>query len=109
MKPAISIQPSSKEMTLSSDRECLQLTCEAEGATSRHWEKQDGKMPLGTPGMNTTTLTLVNLTPEDSGNYRCAMNCFGEKAFSDYVTVTIHGTLTMLPYTVCRYLSYCKI
>ena len=97
MKPAIYIQPSNKEMILASDRECLQLTCEAEGATSRHWEKQDGKMPLGTPGMNTTTLTLVNLTPEDSGNYRCAMNCFGEKAFSDYVTVTIHCTLTMLP------------
>ena len=83
-------------MILASDTECLQLTCQAEGVTSCYWEKQDGNIPSGTPGLNTCTLTLVNLKPEYSGNYRCAVNCFGEKIFSNYATITLYCKLTVV-------------
>ena len=83
-------------MILASDTECLQLTCQAVGVTSCYWEKQDGNIPSGTPGLNTCTLTLVNLKPEYSGNYRCAVNCFGEKIFSNYATITLYCKLTVV-------------
>ena len=74
----------------------LTLTCEADGALSYNWERQNDLIPSDSTGMNTNTLTLINLQPEDAGNYRCvATNASGSTA-SDYANITINGTMTYM-------------
>ena len=69
----------------------VSLTCKADGASSYIWEKQNGVVPHDSTGVNTNTLNLINLQPEDAGNYRCvAINSY-ESSESDYATVTIYS------------------
>jgi len=78
-------------VTISSDTDHLLLTCEAIGATSYYWERQDGSIPSGATGVNTDTLTIFNLTPEDAGNYRCVVNNDSEVDYSNNAEITIFG------------------
>ena len=67
------------------------LTCEADGATSYNWERQSGSIPSGATGVNTNTLTIINLTPEDAGNYRCVATNASGSSQSNYATLTVNG------------------
>ena len=69
------------------------LTCEADGALSYNWERQNGVIPSDSTGMNTNTLTLINLQPEDAGNYRCVATNASGSTPSDYAAITITGTV----------------
>ena len=86
-KPAITIHPHSHAVTLASDTECLQLTCQAVRGSSYNWERQDGSIPSGAIGVYSNTLIIVNLTPEDVGNYRCVVSDGSDRSFSNYATV----------------------
>ena len=67
------------------------LTCEADGASSYNWKRQNDVIPSDSTGVNTNTLTLINLQSEDAGNYRCvATNSRGSNQ-SNYAVVTIYG------------------
>jgi len=80
-------------ITISDEDEHLSvsLTCEAEGATSYHWERQDSNVPYSATGMDSNTLTLVNLTPAHAGNYRCVVCSKSDSNFTNYATITING------------------
>ena len=67
----------------------VSLTCEANGALSYKWERQNATIPSDSTGVNTNTLTLINLQPEDAGNYRCVATNAGGSSESNYATVTI--------------------
>ena len=67
------------------------LTCEANGATSYNWERLNGSIPSGATGVNTSTLTMINLTPEDAGNYRCVATNASGSSQSNYATLTINS------------------
>ena len=67
------------------------LTCEAGGATSYIWTRQSGSIPSGATGVNTNTLTIINLTPEDAGNYRCVATNASGSSESNYANLTVVG------------------
>ena len=67
------------------------LTCEADGASSYNWERQNGVVPSDSIGVNTNALTLINLQPDDAGNYRCVATNASAISFSNYANLTING------------------
>ena len=70
------------------------LTCEANGSSSYMWEKQNRDILSNSTGVNTNTLTLINLQPEDAGNYRCVATNASGSSQSNYANLTINGTVT---------------
>jgi len=90
-------------VAISSDTDHLSLTCEAIGATSYYWERQDGSIPSGATGVNTDTLTIANVTPEDASNYRCIVSNDSEVDYSGWAEVTIIGWLLCYVVYKCRY------
>ena len=55
------------------------------------WIKKNDVLPLRAQGVNTPQLTIVNLTPEDSGDYQCVMSNRTGAISSNFITVIILG------------------
>ena len=55
------------------------------------WIKKNDVLPLRAQGVNTSQLTIVNLTPEDSGDYQCVMSHRLGAISSNFSTVIILG------------------
>lgn len=55
------------------------------------WEKKDGEFHLRAQGVNSHQLSIINIQPDDSGEYRCAMSNSTGKILSDYFLITIKG------------------
>ena len=79
-----------KTITLTNNITNLSLTCEADGASSYNWERQNGDIPSDSTE-NTNTLTFINLRPEDAGNYRCVATNASGSSESNYAHLTING------------------
>ena len=67
------------------------MTCKADGASSYRWEKQNDFIPSSAIGVNTNTLTLINLRLRDAGRYRCIATNDSGSTGSDYATLTVKG------------------
>ena len=48
------------------------------------WEKKNGNLPPKAQGVYSSELTIVNLRPEDSGEYRCIMSNATGRIASSY-------------------------
>ena len=92
MPPVITIHPNDTMVALASDTTSVSLSCEADGATSYKWERHGRNFPSGTKAVNTDTLTIINLTPEDAGNYRCVATNASGSSTSDYAQLNINGS-----------------
>ena len=91
--PHLTKHPVDMKINLVDDNTNVALICEADGAWSYKWEKKDGIIPSDSTGINTNSLILINVQPEDAGNYRCvAINGSGS-SLSDYAElVIVEGT-----------------
>ena len=77
------------EIDLANNNTDVSLTCKADRASSYFWERQNGIIPSNSIGVNTNTLKLINLQPEDAGNYRCVATNTGGNDESDYAVIAI--------------------
>ena len=86
------MQPVSQTITLRVNNFNVSLSCEAEGSNIQYeWEQSDSVIPSNTNGSNTSTIYFFNVSPENSGRYRCkAFNGTGF-GYSNYAVLHIHG------------------
>ena len=89
--PKIVKYPKDVSVDLNSNFVNVTLTCEADGATSYNWKRHSGSIPSGAIGVNTNTLTIINLQPEDAGNYRCVATNASGSSYSEYATIIVKG------------------
>ena len=85
------ISPIRQVIHLTSSNLITSLHCEANAELSYAWEKLDGSIPSSVTGLNTNTLTFVNLEVEDAGEYRCVTTGVCGTSFSEYATIEIFG------------------
>ena len=55
------------------------------------WIKKNETLPLRAQGTSTSHLTIVNLKPEDSGDYQCVMSNSTGTISSRFSTVDVMG------------------
>ena len=55
------------------------------------WIKKNDVLPLRAQGVNTSNISIVNLTPEDSGDYQCVMSNRTGTISSNFSTINITG------------------
>ena len=101
---SITLHPSNVLLYLNKKHNNLTLTCVAKEPLFYYWERENGKIPSRAIGVYTNTLTLINVQPQDAGNYRCVafaclINC--NRSFSDYAAVTVNSKLIMYFRLVC--------
>ena len=89
--PVITTHPIDKEFFIENNNECWSLTCQAEGAETYLWEKEGGSIPKEAKGVDKSTLTLVDLKPAHSGNYRCFACKGSHKIPSDFAIFSVKG------------------
>ena len=57
------------------------------------WEKINDNFSSRIQGIHSSQINIYNVTPEDTGDYRCTMSNSTGVIASNYKTVTIEGNL----------------
>ena len=89
--PHFSIQPQSQTVLFNQKEKSVSLRCAAIGAKSYAWERWGGSIPYRAIGVNTDTLTIVNIQPEDDGIYQCVATNASGTSYSKYATLNVTG------------------
>ena len=55
------------------------------------WEKRYSTLPSRAQGVNTSNMIIVNIKPEDSGEYRCIISNSTGRICSNYELVSVKG------------------
>ena len=72
--PVITLHPSDVTMFLNETINTgITLSCMADEAVYYYWERQNSNISSSAVGVYSNTLTLTNVQPEDTGNYRCVV------------------------------------
>ena len=69
------------------------------------WIKKNDILPSRAQGINTSQLTIVNLKPEDSGDYQCVMINSTGIISSSFSTVDVIGKKHNYSYEIAELLS----
>ena len=57
-----------------------------------HWEKRNETLSPYVHGVNSSSLTIFNMIPDDSGEYRCVVTNSTGTIKSEYSKLTVVGT-----------------
>ena len=60
------------------------------------WIKKNDVLPSRARGVNTSQLTIINLKPEDSGDYQCVLNNNTGTITSNFSAVNVKGMISMV-------------
>ena len=91
MKPVVVVQPG-QLIYLTDYNFNLSMNCGIYNKNfAYHWEKKDEQIYLRAQGVNSHQLKVINLKPDDSGEYRCVMSNSTGKIFSDYSLIIVKG------------------
>ena len=63
------------------------------------WEKKNNYLPPRAQGVHSSELTIINLQPEDSGEYRCIVSNATGRAASSY------SKLIAISMNICTYVN----
>ena len=55
------------------------------------WERKYTKLPENAHGIHSSQLTIFNLKPKDSGEYRCKLSNSTGTITSEFVIITVKG------------------
>ena len=96
----ITLHPSS---VVSNEKGSATLSCDATSIVdiTFYWEKLDndddtwGPLPNSTSlaGMNTMTISSINIQQSDEGSYRCTASNSAGTSISDVAIITVYGEL----------------
>ena len=91
--PHIANPPATQVINLETSNHNVSLSCDTDSRFVITWEKENGIITHDRAnGINSSTLTLINLRPQDAGNYRCVVeDSFYGDCSSDYATITVTG------------------
>ena len=95
--PIIRKPPESQTVAYITEYENITLHCIADGeGLSYSWKRQDLELPHSATGSTTNTLVISGVREEDSGNYQCTVsNRFGTVS-SDYASLNVTGTYSVI-------------
>ena len=95
------VDPPSRPVVMTNQYPVINLTINNDNLTMKclssmsnfnyKWIKKNNVLPSRAQGVNTQQLTIVNLKPEDSGDYRCVMSNSTGTISSDFLTINIGG------------------
>ena len=105
--PHIANPPATRVINLETSHHNVSLSCETDSRFVITWEKENGSISHDRAnGINSNILTLINLRPQDAGNYRCVVeDSFYGTCSSDYAAVTITGNY-IIPYIANYDINY---
>ena len=56
------------------------------------WNRKNTSLPTSAVGVNTSTMTIYRLTPEDAGDYQCVLSNISGVISSQFSALKINGT-----------------
>ena len=89
--PQIYLYPLDKTVKIDNDSTSITFICIAYQVSYYFWQKETGNIPSNAMGIKSSSLTLHNILPPDSGRYQCVAGNEHGKVYSNYVMLTVEG------------------
>ena len=75
----------------------LSMQCLPSGTDLQYkWSRRNGSLPTSAVDVNTPTMTIYRLTPEDAGDYQCILSNASGVIASEFDTLKVNGINTHL-------------
>ena len=92
-KPTVAVRPGPL-IKLGVNNYVIRMRClPHDNNFSYKWERKNNQLPSNALYINTEQLTIANLKPGDSGEYRCIMSNSTGQIASNYTLVTVKGLI----------------
>ena len=70
----------------------LTMRCLPSGTSLNYmWNRKNASLPASTVGVNSSTMTIYRLTPEDAGDYQCVLSNSSGVIASEFDRLKING------------------
>ena len=85
------IHPMNKTVKVNNDSTSATFTCMAYATSYYYWQRETGDIPSNAMEIDSSSLTLCNILPPDSGRYQCVAGNEHGETYSNYATFTVEG------------------